>query len=96
MIDTKNLLLLASIAACIQYGEACCILLKNRCAIGQHKSYESTVDCSNYKVQDEEKLSEIVQKCGSSVTAIVSANKRRYPSITKDYIQGGWTLKILH
>jgi hypothetical protein len=89
MINAKNLLLLAVFAACVQHGEA--YLLENICAAGQHAS---TVDCSNYTVQDKETLSEIVQKCGSSVAAIVSANKSRHPSITKNNIQAGWTLKI--
>ena len=95
MIDTKNLLLLAApialLSASFLCGENVCISLTNICAAEKH---ESTVDCLNYMVQEDDKLSEIVQRCGSSEAAIVSANKNRYHRLTKNHIEAGWKLKI--
>lgn len=39
-------------------------------------------------------LTVISKKYGSTVTQIVSWNKAKYPTITKDYIQDGWVIRV--
>ncbi|MCI5184023.1 MAG: LysM domain-containing protein [Candidatus Electrothrix sp. AW1] len=67
--------------------------LKKRSAALWH---ESIVNYSIYTVRPDDYLIKIAHKYGVSVDDIVSANKRRYPSLAKnpDSILPGWRLKI--
>lgn len=47
-----------------------------------------------HRVQSGENLTVISGKYGTTIDAFVSANKSKYPSITRDYIQAGWDLIV--
>lgn len=55
---------------------------------------EKTDTAATYKVKSGDTLGEIAKEHGTTVAAIVAANKAKYPKITADYIQTGWTLTV--
>ncbi|MCM1412564.1 MAG: LysM peptidoglycan-binding domain-containing protein [Lachnospiraceae bacterium] len=49
---------------------------------------------STHTVKSGDTLSALAKKYGTTVDKIVSANKGKYPKMTKDYIIVGWVLTI--
>ena len=47
-----------------------------------------------YKVKSGDTLSKIAKQYGTTVNAIVKANKSKYPKITANYIVAGWELIV--
>lgn len=48
----------------------------------------------NYIIVSGDTLGEISATYGSSVDQIVAWNKAKYPSMTRDYIQAGWSIRV--
>lgn len=48
----------------------------------------------SYTVKSGDTLTKIARKFSSTVEKILSKNKKKYPKITRDYIQVGWVLEI--
>ena len=51
-------------------------------------------ETTTHKVKRGDTLGEIAKEHGTTVADIVAANKAKYPKITADYIQTGWTLTV--
>lgn len=58
------------------------------------KKKEETVEVKEYVVNSGDTLWKIANKYGTTVNAIVSANKEKYPKITPSFIRVGWRLVI--
>lgn len=47
-----------------------------------------------YTVQPGDTLTKIAGQYSTTVSALVENNRTKYPAMTRDYIQAGWTLRI--
>lgn len=59
----------------------------------QLRRFDRTPDVT-YKVQRGDTLTKIGRRFSTTPDAIVEYNRKRYPRITRDYIQAGWELTI--
>ncbi len=53
-----------------------------------------TPQVRSYTVQRGDTLTKIAGECGTTVDAIVAQNCRKYPRMTRDYIQAGWEILV--
>lgn len=49
---------------------------------------------TNYTIRGGDNLSKISGQFGTSIEQILAWNKPKYPSMTRDYIQAGWTIRV--
>jgi LysM repeat protein len=61
---------------------------------GTASTTTASASSNTHKVVAGDTLSAIAKKNGTTVAAIVAANKAKYPKITANYIVAGWTLAV--
>ncbi|MBI4229464.1 MAG: LysM peptidoglycan-binding domain-containing protein [Planctomycetes bacterium] len=53
-----------------------------------------TAQARTVRVRSGDTLGEIAQKHGTTVSALIAANRGRYPDLTRSHVQSGWRLTV--
>ena len=58
------------------------------------KALYRNLSVSVHEIKKGDTLGKLAKQYGTTVDAIVAANKAKYPKITADYIVAGWKLQV--